>query len=61
MLRDLRIDQFPKMGFEALVRPFLVSSHQTGVARHISSENGGEATDRGHLSRGGRLAYPNLP
>ena len=34
-LADLRIDQFPEVGLEALVRPLLISSHQARIARHI--------------------------
>jgi hypothetical protein len=35
VLRDFRIDELCEMGFEPLVRPFLIHAHQARVARHI--------------------------
>jgi hypothetical protein len=55
VLADLWIDQFPEVGLEPLVRPFLIRSHQPRVARHIGGEDGGEAADRGHGLSGGKV------
>jgi hypothetical protein len=52
VLLDLRIDQLPKMGFEPLVRPLLIRSHQTRVPCHIGGKDCGEAADRRHFSPG---------
>ena len=61
-LADLRIDQFPEVGLEALVRPLLISSHQARIARHIGGKDRCEATDRGHVLPGGepRIAPAEL-
>src|SRR6516164_403727 len=50
MLGDLRIDHFPEVGPETLVRPLLIVSHQPRVSRHISGEDRGETAGRGHGS-----------
>jgi len=44
---DLRIEQFPQMRLEALVRAFLIRAHQTRIAHHIGREDRGEATGGG--------------
>jgi hypothetical protein len=48
VLGNLRIDQLPEMGFEAVGRPLLIRAHQTRVADHIGGEDRGEAADRRH-------------
>ena len=60
-LADLRIDQFPEVGLEALVRPLLISSHQARIARHIGGKDRCEATDRGHVLPGGKVPLFSLP
>src|SRR4051812_15826594 len=35
VLFDLWFNELPKMGFEALVRPLLVRSHETAIAGHV--------------------------
>jgi len=55
VLGDLRLDQLPQMALEPRVRAFLIGRHQARIARHIGSEDGSEAADRGHVSAGGRL------
>jgi hypothetical protein len=50
VLPDLRIDQLPKVCFEAFVCPLLIRAHQTRVARHIGGEDRSEAADRRHCS-----------
>ena len=37
------------------MRPLLIRSHQARIACDVGGEDCGEATDRGHLSRGGDL------
>ena len=44
---DLRIDQFPEVGLESFVGPFLIRPHQARVPRHIGGEDRSEAADRG--------------
>jgi hypothetical protein len=39
MLVDLRINQLLEVRFEAFVGAFLVGSHQTRIARHVSSKD----------------------
>ena len=56
LLSSPRLDQLAQMRLEPLVGPLLTHPHQARVARHISREDCGEAADRGHLSRNGRLA-----
>src|SRR5215831_6012300 len=41
------------------MRPLLVRAHKPRVPRHVGGEDGGEAADRGHLSRGGRFGLTN--
>ena len=60
-LADLRIDQFPEVGLEALVRPLLISSHHARIARHIGGKDRCEATDRGHVLPGGKVPLFSLP
>ena len=50
VLRDLRVDQLPEMRFEALVRPLLVVSHQTRVARHVGSQDRSETSGLGQVA-----------
>jgi len=52
VLGDLRLDQLPEMGLQALVRPLLIRPHQARVARQIGGEDCGEAADRGHFLPG---------
>ena len=35
--RDLRIDEFCEMRFQALVRPLFVDTHKARIPRHIGS------------------------
>jgi hypothetical protein len=56
VLPDLRINQLAEMRLEPFVRPLLIRPHEARVPRHIGGEDRSEAADRGHLSRGGRLA-----
>jgi hypothetical protein len=53
---DLGVHQLPEIRLEAFVRPLLIRPHQARVPRHVGGEDRGEAADRGHLSRDGRLA-----
>ena len=48
MLADFRIEQFAQMRLEALVRAFLVRSHQARIAHHIGGEDRGQSAGRGH-------------
>jgi len=48
MLAGLRVDDFAHMRLEALVRAFLVRSHQARIADHIGREDCGETAGRGH-------------
>ena len=50
VLADLRISQFLEMGFEPLVRPFLIRTHQPRVAGYIRCKDGGEAAGLAHVS-----------
>ena len=52
MLADLRIKEFDEMRLEALVRPFLISTHQARIARHIGGEDRGKTAGCGHHSSG---------
>ena len=56
VLGYLRVDQLPEVGLKPLVGPLLIRAHEARIPRHVGSEDRGEAADRGHLSRGGRLA-----
>ena len=51
MLADFRIDQFDEMRLEALVRAFLIRTHQARIAHHIRRE------DRGETAGGGRGSH----
>ena len=48
MLVDLRINQLLEVRFEAFVGAFLVGSHQTRIARHVSSKDRSETAGRSH-------------
>src|SRR5262245_27380397 len=45
---DFRLNELPEIGFEALVRSFLVLPHRPGVAGYVHGENGGEAARLAH-------------
>jgi hypothetical protein len=47
------------MRLEALVRAFLIDTHQARIAHYIGGKDRGEAADRGHVSRGGRFGLTN--
>jgi hypothetical protein len=55
VLVDLWINQLQEVRFEALVRAFLVGTHQARIPRHISGEDRSEATDRGHVLPGDKV------
>jgi hypothetical protein len=38
---DLRLDQFPEVCSQALVRPFLIRAHQARTPRHVGGEDRG--------------------
>jgi hypothetical protein len=42
VLGDLRVDQFAKVGFEALVRTLLIRAHQTRITGDIGCQDSGE-------------------
>jgi hypothetical protein len=47
------------MRFEALVRAFLVNSHQARVARHIGGEDRGETARLAHASSPNAIHRPD--
>jgi len=50
MLADLRLEQFDETGLEALMRAFLIGTHQAGIAHHIGGEDRGETAGCSHSS-----------
>jgi hypothetical protein len=48
MRADLRVDQLAAMRLQALVRAFLIRTHQARVACHIGGEDRGKTAGRGH-------------
>jgi len=52
MLANLRIEQFDEMRLEALVRAFLIHTHQARITHHIGGEDRGQSTGSG---RGGHF------
>ena len=54
MLADLRIDQFDEMRLDALVRAFLIGTHQARIAHHIGGEDRGETAAGGRGGHGSR-------
>ena len=48
VLGDLRIDQFPEVGLEPFMRPFLVGAHQPRIRNYVCGEDRGETADRRH-------------
>jgi hypothetical protein len=49
VLGDFGIDQLLEVGLELRVRPFLISAHQTRVARHIGREDRSKTADLAHV------------
>src|SRR5205814_4849108 len=54
MLADFRIDQFAQMRLEALVRAFLIGTHQARITHHIGGEDRSETAGYG---RGGHCSH----
>jgi hypothetical protein len=48
MLLDLRVDEIAEMLSQPFMCAFLVLTHQSRVARHISGKDCGETAGRGH-------------
>jgi hypothetical protein len=38
VLRDLRIDQFPEVGFQPVMGPLLIRAHKARVPRHVGGK-----------------------
>ena len=60
ILADLRIHQLEKMCLDALVRAFLIGTHQTRVARHVGGEDGGKTAGGRHVSGKPTRRKPSL-
>jgi hypothetical protein len=52
VLRDLRINQLRKMGFQTFMRAFLIRAHQPRISRHIRGYDRRETADSRHCSPG---------
>src|SRR5262249_49323923 len=57
---DLRVNQFPEVPPQPLVRALLIRPHQPRITRHVGGEDGSEAADRGHTRRV-RLTLSRVP
>jgi hypothetical protein len=59
VLRDPRIDQLPKMGFEPFTGAFFIRSDEPRIASNIGCEDRGETAGLAHVSRQPALRRPS--